>query len=185
MPNVSWSKPLWDPIPRAVQRHLQAEAQAQQYNDPRWSWARRRHVRRALIVTYLVTLAGLATVGWIDALQGGQREGLTGTLWLAFFVAILVEQAVLDKATRGLFKLRVGELDERRRAVRDLGYRYGFRILAVAGTTIVAVALYLPVDRLLGATNRLQWLAIAIAVAYLVRMLPTILIAWITPDAPP
>jgi hypothetical protein len=72
-------------------------------------------------------LAGLATVGWIDALQGGQREGLTGTLWLAFFVAILVEQAVLDKATRGLFKLRVGELDERRRAVRDLGYRYGFR----------------------------------------------------------
>jgi hypothetical protein len=184
MPKVSWSKPLWDPIPSAVQRRMQAEAQARPYNHPRWFWAR-RGVGRALVAAYLVTLAGLATVGWIDALQGGQREGLTGTLWLAFFVAILVEQALLDKATRGLFKRRVGELDERRRAVRDLGYRYGFRILAVAATTIVAVALYLPVDRLLGATNRLQWLAIAIAVAYLVRMLPTILIAWITPDTPP
>jgi len=185
MPKVSWSKPLWDPIPRAVQRRMQADAQARPYNHPRWFWARRRHVRRALIAAYLVTLAGLATVGWIDALQGGQREGLTGTLWLAFFVAILVEQAVLDKATRGLFKLRRGELDERRRAVRDLGYRYGFRILAVAATTILAVALYLPVDRLLGATNRLQWIAIAIAVVYLVRMLPTILIAWIAPDTQP
>ena len=185
MPKVSWSKPLWDPIPRAAQRRMPADAQARPYNHPRWFWARRRHVRRALIAAYLVTLAGLATVGWIDALQGGQREGLTGTLWLAFFVAILVEQAVLDKATRGLFKLRRGELEERRRAVRDLGYRYGFRILAVAGTTIVAVALYLPVDRLLGATNRLQWIAIAIAVVYLVRMLPTILIAWIAPDTQP
>jgi hypothetical protein len=80
-------------------------------------------------------------------------QGLTGILWLAFFVAILVEQALLDKATRGLFKLRGGELDERQHAVRDLGYRYGFRILAVAATTILAVALYLPVDRFLGAIN--------------------------------
>ena len=184
MPKVSWSNPQWAPIPRAVQRRMHAEAQARQHNHPRWSWAR-RGAGRALIAAYLMTLAGLATVGWIDALQGGQRESLTGVLWLAFFAAILVEQAVLDKATRGLFKLRRGELEERQRAVRELGYRYGFRILAVAGTTIVAVALYLPVDRLLGATNRLQWIAIAIAVAYLVRMLPTILIAWITPDTQP
>jgi hypothetical protein len=108
MPKVSWSKPLWDPIPRAVQRHVHAEAQAQQYNDPRWNWVRRHHVRRALIVAYLVTLAALATVGWIDALRSGQREGLTGILWLAFFVAILVEQALLDKATRGLFGVQQG-----------------------------------------------------------------------------
>jgi hypothetical protein len=180
MPKVSWSKPLWDPIPRAVQRRMHAEAQAQQYNDPHWNWARRRHVRRALITAYLMTLAALATVGWIDALRSGQREGLTGVLWLAFFVAILVEQALLDKATRGLFKLRVGELDERQRAIRDLGYRYGFRILAVAATIILAVALYLPVDRFLDATNRLQWVAIAIAVVYLVWRLPTMVVAWIT-----
>jgi hypothetical protein len=185
MPKVSWSKPLWDPIPRAVQRHMHAEAQAQQYNDPRWNWARRHHVRRALIVAYLVTLAALATVGWIDALRSGQREGLTGIVWLAFFVAVLVEQALLDKATRGLFKLRGGELDERQRAVRDLGYRYGFRILAVAATTILAVALYLPVDRFLGATNRVQWVAIAIAVVYLVWRLPTMVVAWIAPDTQP
>ena len=185
MPKVSWSKPLWDPIPRAEQRHMHAETQARQYNHRRWNWAHRRRVRRALIIAYLLTLAALATVGWIDALRGGQCDGVTGVLWLAFFVAILVEQAVLDKATRGQFKLRVGELEERRRAVRDLGYRYGFRILAGAATTILAVALYLPVDRLLGATNRLQWIAIAIAVVYLVRMLPTILIAWIAPDTQP
>ena len=129
---MSCSKPRWDPIPPAVQRRLQAEAQAQPHNHPRWSWACRRRVGRALVAAYLLTLAGLATVGWIDALQGGQRDGVTGTLWLAFLVAILVEQAVLDKATRGLFKLRVGELDARRRAAHDLGYRYGFRILAVA-----------------------------------------------------
>jgi hypothetical protein len=47
------------------------------------------------------------------------------------------------------------------------------------------VALYLPWDRLLGATDRLQWLAIAIAVVYLVWMLPTILVAWIAPDVQP
>jgi hypothetical protein len=179
-----WSKPLWDPIPRAEQRRLPATAQARQDN-PRWSWARRRDVRRALIVTYLMTLAALAIVGWIDALKGGQREGRTGVLWLAFFVAVLVEQALLDKATRGLFKLPAGELDERQRVVRELGYRYGFRILAGAATTILAVALYLPVDRFLDVTDRLQWLAIAIAVVYLVWMLPTILVAWIAPSTPP
>jgi hypothetical protein len=177
-----WSKPLWDPIPRAEQRRMPAEAQARQDNHPRWSWARRRHVRRALIAAYLLTLAGLAGIGWIDSLRGGQREGLTGVLWVAFFVAILVEQALLDKTTRGLFKLRAPELDERQRALREFGYRYGFRILAGAATTILAVALYLPVDRLLDLTDRLQWLAIAIAVVYLVWMLPTILVAWIAPS---
>jgi len=97
MPKVSWSNPLWDPIPRAVQRRMQAEAQARLYNHPRWSWAR-RGAGRALVAAYLLTLAGLATVGWIDAPQGGQREGLTGVLWLAFFAAILVEQALLPGA---------------------------------------------------------------------------------------
>jgi hypothetical protein len=134
---------------------------------------------------HLVTLAALATVGWIDALGGGQREGLTGVLWVAFLVAVLIEQALLDKATRGLFKLRTHELDERQRAVRGLGYHYGSRILAGAATTILAVALYLPVDRFLDVTDRLQWLAIAIAVIYLVWMLPTILVAWIAPSTPP
>jgi hypothetical protein len=131
-----------------------------------------------------MTLAGLATVGWIDALQGGQREGRTGVLWVALLGVVLVERAVLDKATRGLFKLRGRELDERQRAVRELGYRYGFRILAGAATTFLAVALYLPMDRFLDVTDRLQWLAIAIAVVYLVWMLPTILVAWIAPDTP-
>jgi hypothetical protein len=40
----------------------------------------------------------LATVGWIDALQGGQREGLTGVLWLAFLVAIRGRPGVHGKA---------------------------------------------------------------------------------------
>lgn len=164
---------------------MPAEAQARQYNHPRWNWVRRRQVRRAVIATHLVTLAALATVGWIDALGSGRRDGLTGVLWLAFFVGILVEQALLNKATRGLFKLRGRELDERQRAVRELGYRYGFQILAVAATTILAVALYLPVDQFLGATNRLQWIAIAIAVMYLVWMLPTTVVAWTAPDTQP
>jgi hypothetical protein len=181
MPTVSWSKPLWDWHPPAVQRRIPAEAQARQDNHPRWSWAR-RGVGRALVAAYLVTLAGLAAVGWIDALRGGQRDGVTGVLWVAFLVAILVEQALLDKATRGSFKLGGGELGERQHALRELGYRYGFRILAGAATTILAVALYLPVDQFLGATNRLQWTAIAIAVVYLVWMLPTILVAWIASD---
>jgi hypothetical protein len=185
MPKVSGSKGLWDPIPRAVRRRMQADAPARQFHHPRWFWARRRLVHRAVIAAYLLTLAALATVGWIEALRGGQRDGVTGVLWLAFFVAILVEQALLDNATRGVFKLRVGELDERQRALRDLGYRYGFRILAVAATTILAVALYLPVDQFLGATNRLQWVAIAIAVVYLVWRLPTMVVAWITPDTQP
>jgi hypothetical protein len=185
MPEVSGSKGLWDLIPRALQPRMPATAQAPPFNHPRWSWARRRGVRRALIAAYLLTLAGLATVGWIDALGGGQRDGLAGGLWVAFLAAVLVEQAVFDKATRGLFRLQVCELDQHQRALRELGYRYGFRILAVAATTILAVALYLPVDRFLGATDRLQWLAIAIAVVYLVWMLPTILVAWIAPDSAP
>ena len=183
MPRVSGSKGLWDLLPRALQPRMPATAQGRQLNHPRW--VRRRGVRRALIAAYLVTLAALATVGWIDALHSRQREGLTGVLWLAFLLVVLVEQAVLDQATRGLFKLRGRELDEPQRAVGELGYRYGFRILAVAVTTILAVALYLPVDRFLGATDRLQWLAIAIAVVYLVWMLPTMVVAWIAPDVHP
>jgi hypothetical protein len=177
MPKASPSKPLWGPIPRAQLR-------AWQYNHPRWNWARRRRARRALIVAYLLTLAALATVGWIDALRGGQREGLAGTLWLAFFVAILLEQAVLDKATRGLFRLRTGDLDEHQRAVRDLGYRYGFRIVAGAATALLAAGLYLPTDRLLTGTNRLEWIAIAVAVVYLLWTIPTMVVAWIEPDDP-
>jgi hypothetical protein len=185
MPKVSGSKGLWDLISRALQPRMPATVQARQLNHPRWSWARRRGIRRALIAAYLVTLAGLATVGWIDALRGGQREGLASVLWVAFLVAVLAEQALLDKATHGLFRLRVRELDERQRALRELGYRYGFRILAVTATTILAVALSLPVDRFLDVIDRLQWLAIAIAVISLVWRLPTILVAWIAPDTPP
>jgi hypothetical protein len=143
MPTVSGSRGLWDLLPRALQPRMPATALARQFNHPRCFWARRRGVRRALIAAYLLTLAGLATVGWIDALRGGQRDGRTGVLWVAFLVAVLVEQALLDKATRGLFKLRGRELDEGQRALRELGYRYGFRILAGAATTILAVALYL------------------------------------------
>jgi hypothetical protein len=157
---------------------------AVQSDEPRWNWAPGLWVRRVLIVAYLLTLAALATVGWVDALRGGWREGFTGTLWLALFIATLVELAVINKATHGRFTLRLQQQDERQRAVRDLGYRYGFRILAGAATAILAVALYLPVDRLLGATNRLAWLAIAIAVVYLMWMLPTMVVAWIEPDAP-
>jgi hypothetical protein len=182
MPKVSGSKGLWDLLPRALQPRMPATALARQFHHPRWFWARRRLVHRAVIAAYLLTLAALATVGWIDALRGGQRDGVTGVLWVAFLVAILVEQALLDKATRGSFKLGGGELGERQHALRELGYRYGFRILAGAATTILAVALYLPVDQFLGATNRLQWTAIAIAVVYLVWMLPTILVAWIASD---
>jgi hypothetical protein len=157
---------------------------AVQSNHPRWNWAPRRWVRRALIAAYLLTLAALATVGWVDALRGGRREGVSGTLWLALFIATLVEQAVINKATHGRFTLGLQQLDERQRAVRDLGYRYGFRILAGAATAILALALYLPVDRLLGGTNRLEWLAIAIAVVYWMWMLPTMVVAWIAPDTP-
>jgi hypothetical protein len=46
---------------------------AVQSNDPRWNWASRLWVRRVLIAAYLLTLAALATVGWIDALRGGVR----------------------------------------------------------------------------------------------------------------
>jgi hypothetical protein len=157
---------------------------AGQSNHPRWNWAPRRWVRRALIAAYLLTLAALATVGWVDALRGGRREGVSGTLWVALFIATLVEQAVINKATHGRFTLRLQQLDERQRAARDLGYRYGFRILAGAATAILALALYLPVDRLLGGTNRLEWLAIAIAVVYWMWMLPTMVVAWIEPDTP-
>jgi hypothetical protein len=93
------------------------------------------------------------------ALRSGVRHGdLTGTLWLALLVATLVEQAVINKATHGRFILRLQQLEERQRAVGDRGYRSGFRILAGAATAVLAVALYLPVDRLLGATSRLAWL---------------------------
>jgi hypothetical protein len=68
--------------------------------------------------------------------------------------------------------------------VRDRGYRYGFRILASAATALLAVALSLPVDRLLGATNRMAWSAVAIVVVYLMWMLPTMVVAWMEPDPP-
>ena len=166
------------------QNIIHADPPAQRHN-PGWNWTRRRPPRRTLIAAYLLTSAALATVGWIDALRSGQRDGLSGVLWLAFLVAILVERAMLDKATHGLLKLQVRELDERQRALRDLGYRYGFRILAVAATAILALALYLPVNRFLGAINRLQWIAIAIAVVHLVWMLPTMAVTWSAPDTPP
>jgi hypothetical protein len=162
-----------------------------------WSWpqsnpstaagigAPHRRVRRALVAVYFLTLAGLATVGWIDALEGGLRDGdLTTSLWMALCVAALVEQAGINKATSGRFTLRLQPLDKPQRAVGDLGYRYGFRILAGAITAVLAVALYLPVDRLLSATNRVAWLAIAIAVVYLMWMLPMLVVAWTEPDGP-
>jgi hypothetical protein len=184
MPAAPESRPLSDPTPRAEQRHVSARPQMRYYNHPRWDWARSRGVRRGLIATYLGTLAAMTAVGWIDALRHHVPGYSTGRLWFGLFVAVLVEQAVLEKATRGLFRLRAGALDERQRAVRDLGYRYGFRILAAAATVIAVAAVWLPVDRLLRGTDRLEWMAIAVAVVYLLWMLPTMVVAWIEPDEP-
>jgi hypothetical protein len=156
---------------------------AEQPDDPHSTWTPGRPVRRALIAAYLVTLAALATVGWIDALQGGVRESdPTRTLWVALLIAALVQVALLNKATYGQFTLRLQQLDERQRAARDRGYRYSYRILASTATALLAAALYLPVDQLLGVTNRMAWLVIAIALIYLMWMLPTLVVAWMEPD---
>ena len=156
---------------------------AEQPDGPRSNWTPGRPVRRALIAAYLLTLATLATVGWIDALGGEVRDSdPTRTLWVALLILTLVQVALLNKATYGQLTLRLQELDEQQRAARDRGYRYGFRILAGASTAVLAVVLYLPVDRLLGATNRLAWLAIAIGGVYLMWMLPTMVVAWMEPD---
>jgi hypothetical protein len=171
-------------VPRVERRHLGTGEQARWYDHPRWDWTRHRLTRRVLIAVYLLTLTGLTAVGWTDALRHHAPGYLTGNLWLALFAAILAEQAVLEKATRGLFRLRAGVLDERQRAVRDLGYRYGFRILAAAATVIAVAAVWLPTDRLLRATNRLEWMAVAVAVVYLLWILPTMVVAWIEPDEP-
>jgi hypothetical protein len=158
---------------------------AEQSDDPRSTWIPRRPVRRALIAAYLLTLAALATVGWIDALNGGVRESdPTRTLWVALLIVTLLQVALLNKATYGQFTLRLQDLDERQRAARDLGYRYSYRILAGAAAVLLAVALQLPVDRLLGATNRLAWLAAAIVVVQLMWMLPTMIVGWMEPDPP-
>jgi hypothetical protein len=156
---------------------------AEQPDDPRSTWTPGRPVRRALVVAYLLTMAALATVGWIDGLNGGVRESdPTRTLWVALLIATLVQVALLNKATYGQFTLRLHQLDEHQRAARDLGYRYGFRILTSAATALLAVALYLPVDRLLRTTNRMAWLAVAIAVVYLAWMLPTLVVGWMKPN---
>jgi hypothetical protein len=156
---------------------------AEQSGDPRSIWTPRRSVRRALITAYLPTLAALATVGWIDALNGGVRESdPTRTLWVAFFILTLVQVALLNKATYAQFTLRLQDLNERQRAARDLGYRYSYRILASTATALLAAALYLPVDQLLGVTNRMAWLSIASAFIYLMWMLPTLVVAWMEPD---
>ena len=60
----------------------------------------------------------------------------------------------------------------------------GAGILASAATVLLAVALQLPVDRLLGATNRLAWLAVAIVVVQFMWMLPTMIVGWMEPDPP-
>ncbi|HZA80168.1 MAG TPA: hypothetical protein VFC13_01680 [Actinomycetes bacterium] len=158
---------------------------AEQPDDPRSTWTPARPVRRALIAAYLFTLIALASVGWIDALDGGVRDSdPTRTLWMALLIAALAEVALLNKATYLQFTLRLHQLDQRQRAARDVRYRYGFRILASAATALLAVALYLPVDRLLSATNRMAWSAIAIAVVHLAWMLPTLVVAWMEPDPP-
>jgi hypothetical protein len=184
MPTTPEPEPLWSPAPHATGRRGSVRAQTRFYDHPRWDWARRRRARRGLIATYLVTLAGLTAVGWVDAQRNGVPGFLTGKLWFGLFVAILVEQVLLEKATRGLFRLRADVLDERQRAVRDLGYRYGFRILAAVATVVAVAAVWLPTDRLLRATSRLEWVAVAVAVVYLLWMLPTMVVAWIEPDGP-
>jgi hypothetical protein len=163
-------------------RQLQGPAPTQQHNQRRWDWARPRRTRRGLIAVYLLTLAAFMVMGWADVLGRG-KPGY-GLLWLALLAAILVEQAALSQATRGLFRPHASALDEPQRAVRELGYRSGFRILASAATLVAAAAVWLPVGRLLPGTNRLAWTAIAIATLWLLWMLPTMVVAWIQPDDP-
>jgi hypothetical protein len=75
---------------------------AERPGDPRSIWTPRRSVRRALIAAYLLTLAALATVGWIDALNGGVRESdPTRTLWVALFILTLVQVALLTRLPMG------------------------------------------------------------------------------------
>lgn len=108
---------------------------------------------------------------------GAGQSGAPSSRWLCSTIQV----ALLNKASYGHFTLRLQDLHERQRAARDLGYRYSYRILASAAIVLLAVVLQPPEDRLLGATNRLTWLAVAIVVVQLMWMLPTMIVGWIEP----
>jgi hypothetical protein len=106
---------------------------------------------------------------------------------LAAALALALLDVLLVGATGGLAFARDGSLDERQAAQRDLAYRQGFRllglgiVLAVVATVVGgAVATFagggmVQVDS--GASGRLL-----IAIAELMVMLPTLVVAWSTRD---
>lgn len=155
------------------------------------SWARRarfdqlrsRRVRRVLVAAAVVITVPLGSL-LPDSLHG---FGILVVLVLAGLDALLIQ------ATAGLAFARRQALDERERALRDLAYRRGLRLLGLAvvlGLVAVIVTGILSVILAPGGQGGLGFTAVnngitgrgLVVLAELLLMTPTFVIAWVDPD---
>jgi hypothetical protein len=149
----------------------------------RFDQLRSRRVRRVLVVAAVVITAPLGSL-LPDSLHG---FGILVVLVLAGLDALLIQ------ATAGLAFARRHALDERERALRDLAYRRGFRLLGLAAvlevvalivTGILSVILAPDGQRGLGTTavnNGITGRGLVV-LAELLLMTPTLVIAWVDPN---
>jgi hypothetical protein len=171
-------------------------------NHPRWNWVRRRTARRLLVVALAGSL--IATVVF----------GLTGFAWdvpgtsavsflrlaasLLFTVSFLTFQALMwlliGPATRGVFWLWAGDLDERQEAAKRRMFRICYTVVGMlAGPAVIVIAFLgawvLP-DSGAGADD--WWQAIprllfglAFPSTFAILLLPAAVGAWTGPDDRP
>jgi hypothetical protein len=145
---------------------------------PRLRTRRARRLATAAVVGITAMLGSLVP----PSLHG---LGILAVLVLAGLDVLLVQ------GTDGLAFARRRTLDERERALRDLAYRRGFRLLGLAAILeVVLLAVTAIVSTLL---PHGQWLGTTVvndgvggralvALAELLLMTPTLVIAWVGPD---
>ena len=160
--------------PRSAPKSPFATPRRALMNDPLFDWARRRTVRRRLVVlqfglvaTACAALASLATIGETAAIA----------ILLGLLAPMVVTMGYLNASVRGLTELKSRDLDEWQIARRDAVYRAcwwpALTLMAAAGFAVTFVPLALGPK------------AAMMLFAYLVTIgLPPSVLAWTLPDEP-
>jgi hypothetical protein len=155
-------------------------------NHPKWQWARRRSVRRMLVLACALCLMLLGgTFLWADLTTAPDfvtmLVSIASMVLLGAFFGIW--WLLRGPAIRGIFWLRTSDLDERQRAVRDRASRYAYGI--TSGLFFLGAYTWVLVNpsRFLGTMGLLMGLVMPSFWAMMA--LPAAVAAWIEPDDQP
>lgn len=162
---------------RPTSRSDRRSGLAATFEDERYSWTRRRSVRRTAVAVEVALVGFLAGVPLVSGM-GGPGTVLPVALWVAACLAYIPVHSVVNLGVRGVFDRREATLDEVQRTMRDAASAAVNPARVVLGLLAVLVAVLVAVHG--GGTG--SGLAVGFALWFASWLLSTWYLAWTLPD---